>query len=214
MPLATLTEMLVDVALPNPNAPPPPTLTWYVCTAGSAASARSTAVAAFSLASTLVPGGIFCVMFSVVPPELSRKFVFSREANPTVPPKISNASRTTTSRLRVANRITGRYARCSTLRRSFSTAACRARSASSAFAVAGGGFRNQYARTGTTVSATSSDASSATVTVMANGENSSPTSPPTNAIGRNTATVVSVDDVTAPATSRTPSSTARSRASP
>src|SRR5256885_16001248 len=100
------------------------------------------------------------------------------------------------------------------LRRSFSTAASRARSASTASAGTAGGFRNQYASTGTTVSDTSSDASSATVTVIAKGENSSPTNPLTNAIGTNTATVVSVDDVTAPATSRTPSSTARCLASP
>ena len=40
--------------------------------------------------------------------------------------------------------------------------------------------------------------------VSANGRKSSPTSPPTSAIGRNTATVVSVEAVMAPATSRTP----------
>ena len=66
-----------------------------------------------------------------------------------------------------------------------------------------GGRRNQYASTGTIVSATSSDESSAIVTVSANGRNSSPVTSPTNAIGRNTATVVMVDAVTAPATSRT-----------
>ncbi|MCY1224577.1 hypothetical protein D9M72_367400 [compost metagenome] len=49
---------------------------------------------------------------------------------------------------------------------------------------------------------TSSDESSAIVTVRAKGRNSSPASSPTNAIGRKTATVVSVDAVMAPATSR------------
>ncbi len=65
-------------------------------------------------------------------------------------------------------------------------------------------MRNQYARTGITVSDTSSEASRATVTVIANGAKSWPTNPPTSAIGANTATVVRVDAVTAPATSRTP----------
>ena len=52
------------------------------------------------------------------------------------------------------------------------------------------------------VSETSSEDSRAMVTVSANGRNSSPASPPTKAIGRNTATVVRVDAVMAPATSR------------
>jgi hypothetical protein len=65
------------------------------------------------------------------------------------------------------------------------------------------GFRNQYASTGTIVSETSSDASSAIVTVNENGRNSSPVMPSTRASGRNTATVVIVDAVIAPATSRT-----------
>ena len=79
---------------------------------------------------------------------------------------------------------------------------------------AGGGRRNQYASTGTTVSDTSSEASRATVTVIANGANSCPTNPPTRAIGANTATVVRVDAVTAPATSRTPVRMACSFSSP
>ncbi len=53
------------------------------------------------------------------------------------------------------------------------------------------------------VSETSSDATSAIVTVKAKGRNSSPTMPATKAIGRNTATVVTVEAVMAPATSRT-----------
>ena len=49
---------------------------------------------------------------------------------------------------------------------------------------------------------TKSEASRAMVTVRANGRNSSPAMSPTKAIGRNTATVVRVEAVTAPATSR------------
>ena len=62
--------------------------------------------------------------------------------------------------------------------------------------------RNQYARTGTMVSETSSEESRAMVTVRANGRNSSPARSPTKAIGRKTATVVRVEAVMAPATSR------------
>ncbi|CAB4589387.1 unannotated protein [freshwater metagenome] len=64
------------------------------------------------------------------------------------------------------------------------------------------------------VSDTNSDASSAIVTVTANGWNSSPDKPPTKASGRNTATVVMVDAVTAVATSLTPSRMATMRSSP
>ncbi len=74
--------------------------------------------------------------------------------------------------------------------------------------------RNQYASTGTMVSDTSSDATSAIVTVSAKGRKSSPTSSATNATGRKTATVVRVEAVTAPATSRTASRTARVRSTP
>ncbi len=77
-----------------------------------------------------------------------------------------------------------------------------------------GGRRNQYDRTGTTVRETSSDASSAAVTVRLKEPNSSPTMPPTRPIGRNTATVVRVEDVTAPATSRTALRMAEWRSSP
>ena len=59
------------------------------------------------------------------------------------------------------------------------------------------------ASTGTTVNDTSRDASSAAETATANGRNSSPTCPLTSPIGANTATVVTVDAVIAPATSRT-----------
>ena len=73
---------------------------------------------------------------------------------------------------------------------------------------------NRYARTGTTVSATTSEASSANVTVRANGRNSWLTSPPTRPSGRNTPTVVRVAAVIAVATSRGPLRTAVSRSSP
>ena len=62
---------------------------------------------------------------------------------------------------------------------------------------------NQDANTGTTVSETNRDASSATVTATAKGRKMAPAWPPTRPIGRNTATVVRVELVTAPATSRT-----------
>ena len=52
------------------------------------------------------------------------------------------------------------------------------------------------------------------MTVTAKGWNSSPDNPPTNASGRNTATVVMVDAVTAVATSLTPSRMATMRSSP
>ncbi len=93
-------------------------------------------------------------------------------------------------------------------------ASARARTARASSAESLGALRNQYASTGITVSATSSDASSATVTVIANGANNWPIMPPTNAIGRNTATVVSVDAVTAPLTSRTAVRTAWRFSSP
>jgi len=51
-------------------------------------------------------------------------------------------------------------------------------------------------------------------TVNANGRNSSPTMPPTRPIGRNTATVVTVEAVIAPATSRTAVRTAWDLRSP
>ncbi len=141
-------------------------------------------------------------MASVSWPESSRKFVSSFCASPNVPSSTSRPRPTVAHRVfreRVAKSITGRYARCSGLRSSFSSAARRAAASSAPPR----GRRNQYASTGMTVSDTSSEASSATVTVIANGAKSCPTKPPTRAIGANTATVVSVEAVTAPATSRT-----------
>lgn len=52
------------------------------------------------------------------------------------------------------------------------------------------------------------------MTVSEKEPKSSPTMPPTRPIGRNTATVVRVEDVTAPATSLTAVMIAASRSSP
>lgn len=99
------------------------------------------------------------------------------------------------------------------LRASFSSAWRRATSGSTP-RTAFGGRRNQNDRTGTTVSDTSSDASSAAVTVRLKEPNSAPTMPPVRPTGRNTATVVSVEAVTAPATSLTAVRMASLRSSP
>lgn len=64
------------------------------------------------------------------------------------------------------------------------------------------------------VSATNSEASMPIATVSANGRNSSPTNPPTNPIGANTATVARVAAVIAPATSRVALRIAGLRSSP
>ncbi len=115
-------------------------------------------------------------------------------------------------RRRVAKRRTGTYRRWSLLAASFSSAMRRASAASSGVPL--GARRNQKERTGTTVSDTSSEASSAAVTVSENEPKSWPTMPPTRPIGRNTATVVSVAEVTAPATSLTAVMIAVRRSSP
>ena len=60
------------------------------------------------------------------------------------------------------------------------------------------------ASTGTMVSATSSEASSASVTAMAKGRKNSLMNPARKPSGRKTDTVVSVEDVMAEATSRVP----------
>ncbi len=65
------------------------------------------------------------------------------------------------------------------------------------------GRMNHDASTGITVSATSSEAPRAIITVSANGRNTWPAWPPTSPMGRNTAIVVRVELVTAPATSLT-----------
>lgn len=77
-----------------------------------------------------------------------------------------------------------------------------------------GARRNQKDSTGTTVSETSREASRAAVTVSENEPKSSPTMPPTRPMGRKTATVVSVDEVIAPATSLTAVMIADWRSSP
>ncbi len=64
------------------------------------------------------------------------------------------------------------------------------------------------------VSETNNDDRSAIVTVNAKGLNSSPARSPTKAIGRKTATVVSVEAVIAPATSRIEVTIAASLCSP
>src|SRR5699024_2170453 len=97
------------------------------------------------------------------------------------------------------------------LRRSSSSASGRTVSGSTTSV---GDLMNQYDSTGTMVKATNSDDSIAMVTVSANGEKSSPTMPPTSAIGTKTATVVNVEAVIAPATSRTAVKMARVFSSP
>ena len=68
--------------------------------------------------------------------------------------------------------------------------------------------------TGTAVSATTSDAISAKLTVIANGKKNAPTSPSMKASGRKTTIVVSVDAVIAGPTSTVASSAARHRSLP
>ena len=73
---------------------------------------------------------------------------------------------------------------------------------------------SRYARTGTTVRAQTSEASSAKVTVRAKGRKNWLTKPPTKPSGRNTPTVVTVAAVMAPATSFGPLIEALRRSSP
>ena len=179
------------------------------------ASTFSTLAAASSVRSSEVPFGIVWVTDSVPCPLMSRKLVFSSGAIAIVPTKTAIPARMVSARNRVVKRMIGTYARCSGLRRSarsaFSLTLAWACSLASAPC---GRFRNQYANTGMMVSDTSSEASNATVAVTANGRNSSPTSSPTNASGRNTATVARVEEVIAPATSRTPARIASRFSSP
>src|SRR5699024_1728449 len=60
---------------------------------------------------------------------------------------------------------------------------------------------NQYANTGTMVSATMVEPTMAKTTVSANGRKSSPAMPSTNRIGTNTMTVTTVEEITADETS-------------
>ena len=65
------------------------------------------------------------------------------------------------------------------------------------FSSAGTFLNANFARIGTIVIATSSEASNEKIIVKANGKKNLPVIPPTNPIGRKTTTVVSVDDVIA-----------------
>src|SRR4051794_16130807 len=67
--------------------------------------------------------------------------------------------------------------------------------------------RNHFDKSGTTVIATTSEKSKEMTIVQASGANIFPTTPGTKAIGKNTATVVIVEDVIAAATSLVASST-------
>ena len=69
-------------------------------------------------------------------------------------------------------------------------------------------------RAGSTNTATTNEASREKTTVMARSPIISPATPSTKVMGRNTAMVVSVEAVTAPPTSRSPSRAARGGDSP
>lgn len=193
--------------------PDEPTVTWYSLMSSMPSRVFSTFFAAASAASRLVPGANSCLTVSTSCSPWSKKLVLSSGAMPRVTSRTTNARTTLVIRRRVAKPSTLTYARCIRLLDSFSSAIRRA-SAGSIPRTAFGARRNQYESTGTTVSETSSDASRAAVIVSENEPNSSPTMPPTRPIGRNTATVVSVDAVTAPATSLTAEVIANSRSSP
>ncbi len=141
------------------------------------------------------------------------KLVFSSGAMPNVATSTRTAITRLVTRRRVAKPSTGTYSRWSRPRVSFSSALRRSSSGSTP-SLPFGARRNQYERTGTTVSDTSSEASSATETVSENEPKSAPTMPPTRPIGRKTATVVRVEAVTAPETSRTAVRIACWRSSP
>jgi len=67
-----------------------------------------------------------------------------------------------------------------------------------------GAFSSRDARSGTTVTATASDAIIAVTTVSAKGRKKLPAMPVRKTMGRNTATVASVEEVTAVVISRAP----------
>jgi len=125
------------------------------------------------------------------------KSVLSCGASASVPANTATASTRVISRCRSDQPNTGRYALCSQVSFSSAPSAC---SFASCLVV---GRMNHDASTGTTVRDTNRDASSEIVTVIAKGRKISPACPPTSPIGRNTATVVRVELVTAPATSLT-----------
>ena len=119
----------------------------------------------------------------------------------TVPASTSTASSRVTHECFSVQRRIGRYDFCSRLGGAAGSSGSISRPSASRIGLPG--RRNQYASTGTIVSATNRDAVIAIVTVSANGRNSSPVTSPTKAMGRNTATVVTVEAVIADATSRT-----------
>ncbi len=203
-------------------APPPPvnaaalpsaapTVVCTLSTPSTSPSTRSTWRAAASLAARLAPGGSCWLTVRVFCPVSPRKFVGTSGTSATVPTRITAAAPIVRQGWARVARSTGRYPRWSRPRPSFSSAAARTCSRSTC---SRGPRSNHDARTGTIVSETTREASSAMVTVSANGRNSSPTWPPTSAMGRKTATVVRVEAVTAPATSRTAVRIAGSLSSP
>ncbi len=132
---------------------------------------------------------------------------------PNVPRRTTTAMTRLVTRRRVAKRRTGTYRRWSGLPLSLASAARRSSSGSVPSGISGA-RRNQYERTGTTVRETRRDARRATVTVMEKDPNRAPTMPPTTPMGRKTATVVRVEEVIAPETSRTALRIAARRSSP
>ena len=189
---------LVSAWLPMKTAVVPPMLVVNDSTAGSAPRTVSSWRAAASVWVSPVPEGSFWVMVRLSLPIWPMKSVFSWGARASVPANSPRAINRVIQRWARAQLSTGRYAFWTTV--SFSGNPCWAAIAASCFTV---GFMNQDAKIGTTVSETSSEASSATVTATAKGRKIAPACPPTRPIGRNTATVVRVELVTAPATSRT-----------
>jgi len=154
------------------------------------ASTSSTFVAAASVASKLVPGGIFWSIDIVGAAEVSNRFVLSSVVPAMVATKMATAATRVMALWSMASLRTGRYKRCS-----------RVTSAGSRWPT-WPLERTNVATTGTTVSATSRLASRAKVTVIANGRKNSEARPWRNPRGRKTATVVRVLAVIARATSR------------
>ena len=133
-----------------------------------------------------------CVMLIVGCSELSNRFVLSNGVSIMVPTKIAAAAISVIALWSSPKRSAGRYAFCRALS-SFSSRWPTWRLESS-----------QVEATGTTTRATTRLQSRANVTVSANGRKNSEARPATMPSGRNTATVVSVLAVMAPATSRVP----------
>src|SRR6266851_2036272 len=180
-------------------------VTWTSLTAGSAAAAVSKLLSCWLVSAVVVPGG------SVTPPTSwsvfpkSKKFLATRgEATvPTARAKSNSVVRTTTAlvtREESAHPRMGSYTRCDQSRRPSAGAERRS--------------KKKLTSTGIRVSATSSDASKEIVTVIEKGTKNLLMIPPTSAIGKKTATVVSVLDITALETSLAPFSAANRGGSP